>query len=172
MRKNIVLTGFMASGKSTVAKVLSKKLKIRYIDIDRYIERKENMSIKTIFNKFGEKHFRELESKAVNKISKQRNVIISTGGGVILNNKNIKSLKKRGKIFLLDASPKTVIKNLKNSRRKRPLLSTRNWEGRVYDLMNNRKNLYKKSCDYVISVDGKSINEICNEILEINNISL
>jgi len=101
-KENIVLTGMPASGKSTVGAILSKKLGRRLIDTDELIVKRAGMPITEIFQKYGEKHFRDLESEAVLEASEQSGVIIATGGGAILRAENISALKKNGRIYFID----------------------------------------------------------------------
>ena len=106
----ISLIGFMAAGKTTIGKRLAKRLDYQFIDLDQYIEAKTKMFVKDIFNKKGEKYFRKLESKYLNDIlSNSDNLVISPGGGIVLNEKNIELLRKNTVPFLLTASADTII---------------------------------------------------------------
>ncbi|NBI06659.1 shikimate kinase [Senegalia massiliensis] len=164
MKTNIVLIGFMGTGKTTNGRRLSRKLKKEFIDTDFLIEKKENMKVEDIFKKYGEVYFRELENQIIKEISKKENKIISTGGGTILNPQNIQLLKKNGFIFLLQSSTDNIIYNLKNSYKKRPLLEKKNWTKEVSILLNKRRKLYYRDADFVIKVDNKNHYTIVNEI--------
>ena len=117
--RNIVLIGFMGSGKTVVSKVLSKKLKMKIKDTDELIEKTTKLKIKEIFAKYGEEYFREIEKKVVSNVSKRKNIIISTGGGIVKNELNIKNLKKNGIVVYLKNSFLTSVKRLKNKKRRR-----------------------------------------------------
>ncbi|MTI48207.1 shikimate kinase [Sporosalibacterium faouarense] len=165
MSKNVVLIGFMGTGKTTIGKIIAQKINYDFIDTDRYIEEKFNISIKGIFESYGEEYFRELEKRAIEEISSREFSVISTGGGVILNNDNIINLKEKGIIFLLNGSVETIVNNLSNSRNKRPLLSENNWTEKLVCLLEKRKNMYISSADYIIDINDKSLNMLAQEII-------
>lgn len=119
---NIVFAGFMGVGKTTVSSHLAKLLNREVIETDTYIVEKANMDIPSIFDKFGENYFRDLESEAVAEISKKRGVIISCGGGAVIREKNVLELKESGIIIRLTATPNTVLQRVKDSN-ERPILN-------------------------------------------------
>ena len=94
--KNIVLIGMPACGKSTIGYWLSKKINYPFVDVDRYLEEKENRIISDIFSNEGEEYFRELETKYLKELSEKEGIIISTGGGAVKNKENIDILKENG----------------------------------------------------------------------------
>ncbi|MCK9554639.1 shikimate kinase [bacterium] len=161
---NIVLFGFMASGKSTVAKILSKKLNMKYIEMDDEIEKEANMSIPEIFNKKGEKYFRNLEKTLSKKLSGSENLIISTGGGVVLDEENIKNLGKNGITFSLIVSPEKVIKRTEKSTH-RPLLNTSDKKKQIGKLLQQRKTYYEKA-DYIVDTNNLSPETVADTIIE------
>lgn len=146
MKSNIVLTGIMGCGKTTVGKTLSDILNMPFIDIDKYIESQYG-PISRIFEK-GENHFREIESQAVSKVSEKENTIISTGGGVVLRPYNMERLKKNGIIFFINRPIEEIIKTIEISNR--PML--KNKKENLYSVFKDREQLYVKYCDYIISV--------------------
>lgn len=162
--KNIVLIGFMGSGKTVVAKRLSKILKRKIIDTDTLIEKKQKIKIKKIFQLYGEEYFRSLESDVVKFVANQKNKIISTGGGIIKNPQNIKNLKKNGIIVYLKNKFKTSLKRLKY-KKDRPLFNVVDIK-RTKQLFNRRLKLYKKAADIIIKTDEKKIIEVADEIIE------
>jgi shikimate kinase len=161
--KNIVLIGFMGSGKTVVAKKLSKILKRQIIDTDKIIEQKKKIKIKKIFKLYGENYFRELETKAVKFVSNKKNKIISTGGGVVIRPENVKNLKKNGVIVYLKNKFETSYKRLKN-KKDRPLFNIKNLK-KTRKLFNSRLKLYKNAADIIIETDNKKIDEVANEII-------
>ncbi|CAH2212947.1 shikimate kinase [Tepidibacter aestuarii] len=163
--ENIVLIGFMATGKSSVAKLLSKKLNMEIIDTDIYIEQKENMSISEIFNKKGEEYFRDLEKQSLEILSNKKNIILSTGGGIISNDQNIELLRKIGKVVWLKARTDTIIRNLKKSKIKRPLLMVENKEQKIESLLKSRLDKYSRCSHFEIDIDDKNIDEVVSNIL-------
>ena len=120
--KNIVLVGFMGTGKSVVGKRLAVKLKRDFVELDELIEKKENMPIKDIFEKKGEPYFRQVEKEVVKEASQRKNIVISAGGGAIIDEENFKNLKNSGTIICLKASPETILRRTKDLKT-RPLLN-------------------------------------------------
>lgn len=151
---NIVLCGFMGSGKTTIGRLLKEKLKMPLVDIDEMIESDTGLTISQIFEKFGEDGFRKIECDTVKKASEMKNTIISTGGGSVLNSDNVTTLKSTGKIFFLDVTPETVLKRL-DGNTTRPLLQRPDKEKAVRELLNARRDKYIFAADYVV----KSANE-------------
>lgn len=151
---NIVLCGFMGSGKTTIGRLLKEKLKMSLVDIDEMIESDTGLTISQIFEKFGEDGFRKIECDTVKKASEMKNTIISTGGGSVLNPDNVTTLKSTGKIFFLDVTPETVLKRL-DGNTTRPLLQRPDKGKAVRELLNARRDKYIFAADYVV----KSANE-------------
>ncbi len=140
---NIVLLGFMGTGKTVVGKLLAKKLGMRYIDIDTEIEKEEKLTISRIFSRLGEGHFRSLEKKKVSEISQGENQIISAGGGVVLNLENIRNLERDGVLFCLEARPDIIFeRTCRHSHR--PLLETADPQKAIEALLRKRKEYYQK----------------------------
>ena len=162
---NIILCGFMGSGKSTVGKKLAKSIGYTFIDLDDYIEKQRNMSITDIFSKYGEENFRESETQSVKDISKLTNQVISLGGGTVLNPLNVEILKQYGKIFLLNVSPECVYERLKYDN-KRPLLQTDDKLKKITELLEKRMPIYKQSADFIIETDNKSAEDVAKAIIE------
>lgn len=167
MRKNIVLCGFMGCGKSTVGRLLAEKLGMRLIDTDSYIEKKEGMTISEIFTEKGESYFRNAELEVCKELSGFHSCVISTGGGTLLKEENVKEIKKGGKVYFLDVSADTVLTRLRYDTT-RPLLQKPDKEKAVNDLMRQRMPLYKKAADYVISAEEPP-RKVCGRIMEIYN---
>ncbi len=165
--RNIILCGFMGSGKSTIGRALSDKLRMKLIDTDAYIEEKEGMTVSEIFAQHGEEYFRAAETKACEELSTVGGCVISTGGGTLLNEKNAELLKKNGMIFLLDISPRMVLIRLRGDTT-RPLLQVKDKRAAVEELMEKRMPLYRKAADYVVDAEG-SPRKICAEIVAAYN---
>ena len=105
---NIVLVGFMGTGKSAVGRVIAQKLEFHFIDTDDVIEQTSKAKISDIFAEHGEDYFRDLESQAVKSVTLMKNQVVATGGGVVLRSSNIDLLRTRGPIFCLNATPKAI----------------------------------------------------------------
>lgn len=149
--KNIVLTGFMGSGKTTIGKLIAEKLDIELIDTDSEVIKEFSMTIDKIFEVHGEKKFREVETRVIERVSKLENVVISTGGGVVLNPENVKLLRENGVIYFLYASAESILKRLKDDDT-RPLLKSGDKLSNIIKLLNMRMPFYK-NCDFEINTD-------------------
>lgn len=163
--KNIVLTGFMGTGKTEVGKALSKLLAMKLVDVDTEIEKSRGMTINEIFKNHGEKHFREFETEMIRKTAKESNIIISTGGGAVLKEENMELLRESGVIFCLSASPETILERTSLSD-DRPLLKCDNPMEKIRDLLNYRRPFYEKAGIMIIT-DDKTPLQIAEEITEI-----
>ena len=165
LNKNLVLIGMMGSGKSTIGYLLSKSLKINFIDVDKVIEKETGQKIYDIFKNKGEPYFRELEEKITLKLLKKNRKIISLGGGGFLN-KNIKKEVIDNNIsFWLSWKNSTIIKRILNSR-KRPLAfySSKN---KLIKIIKDRSKIYSEA-NYTINCENLTKNMIVNEIISIN----
>jgi shikimate kinase len=161
---NVLLIGFMGSGKSTVSSELSKQLNMEEIDMDQYIEAKEGRTIKEMFEKDGEEYFRNCETQAINDFKSKKGVIVSCGGGAVLRQENVDAMKAQGKVILLTASPETTLERVKDSK-VRPILNGNMNVEFIWELMEKRADKYKNAADITIATDNKNIDEICNEII-------
>ncbi len=162
---NIVLIGMSGAGKTTIGEILSLRTGKTLKDMDFLIEKKDGRSIEEIFKLEGEAYFRSLEEELSIELSLSRDSIISTGGGVILNPKNIDNLKNNSKLFFLNASIDTLIRNLNFSRVNRPLLSGNDLRKKVESLYSARISLYLTYADFVIDVNNREIAEIVEDII-------
>ena len=161
----IILIGFMGSGKSSVGKELSKRLGIKLLDSDDCIEKQKQKSINDIFRAEGEESFRAMESEFLKEMAlSEEGFILSTGGGMPCFNDNAKMIKKTGVSVYLMASPDSILKRLKNDT-SRPLLKEGNKLEKIKFLLSDREDYYKKAADIIIKTDGKSVEEITDEIL-------
>jgi shikimate dehydrogenase len=146
-KQNIVLSGMPTCGKTTLGKLVSKMYGYEFIDTDELIEKKINCKIVDYINKYGEETFRDIESEVIKNISSKNHLIISTGGGAILRDKNVVELKTNGKIFFINRS----LKLLKPSS-SRPLTSDIESLTKKY---NERIPIYKSTCDFEINGDNE-----------------
>jgi shikimate kinase len=162
--KNIILTGFMGSGKTAVGKELSRLLDMKLIDVDTEIEKSEKITINEIFKQFGEPRFREIETEMIRKLSESKNAVISTGGGAVLKQENMDILRKNGAIVCLTASPETILQRTSNSD-DRPLLKVENPLKKINELLNFRKPFYQKA-DFMIDTEGKNPLQIAEEVIQ------
>ena len=162
---NIVLIGFMGSGKTTVGKALSVKCGREFLDTDALIESKESRKISEIFAKEGEGHFRKLEYAVLNNLTEAKDKIISTGGGIVTYPDNRGLLKKAGKVVYLRVKPETVVKRLEGDE-SRPLLMGDDKLSKVENLLSSRKAMYEEAADIIIDVDYLLVEEIVGLIVK------
>lgn len=164
----IVLLGYMASGKSAIGSVLANKLKIKFIDLDSYIEEKEQLSISNIFELKGEIYFRKKEGTYLKEIlNLDEDSIISLGGGTPCYGTNMELIKNNSKSFYLNASINTIFERLKYETSKRPLVSTigkENLKEYIAKHLFERNPFYEKAL-HKISVDQKNVFKIVDEII-------
>jgi len=161
---NIYLIGMMGSGKSTVGKILAKKMDLPFMDLDHYIEVKSNKSISEIFKNDGEPHFRELESDALFQIEKSK-VLVACGGGIVLNKTNRDKLRSTGKVVLLKASIPEIANRLKDAI-DRPLLQENERIQELTKIWSDRKDYYKETAHIILNTDGLSPNDISENIFK------
>ena len=145
-KQNIVLTGMPGSGKSTIGKALSERLSMPFIDTDELIVENEGIEIPEIFSRFGEKYFRDAETQAIKQVSSQGGLIIATGGGAVLKEKNIQYLKSNGKIFFLNRPIEDIVPT-----ESRPLSS--NYDD-LKKRFSERYDIYKSTAEEEVFVNG------------------
>ncbi|MFH1188331.1 MAG: shikimate kinase [bacterium] len=160
--KNIVLIGFMCAGKSTVGDALASKICKKFCEMDDAVRSlSEKTSTMEIFDEEGERQFREYEIQIAKRLSKERDAVIATGGGVVMNKINIDYLRETGKIIFLQVSFEEVQRRLQHDR-PRPLFRDVDL---ARDLYTFREPLYRKYSDIMINVDNKTPETIVNEII-------
>lgn len=165
MSKNIILIGFMGAGKSLVARELAKRLQRPLVSTDAVIEKKTGQKITEIFQRSGEKTFRDLEKQAVAQIVRQEGQVIDCGGGVVLSPENLSSLKKSGVVFYLRARAAVIYERIKNEKH-RPLLNNPDPLATITELLAQREAVYQEA-DHVIDANDPSIEPVCLEIITI-----
>ncbi len=165
MKKNLVLTGMMGVGKSTIGKNLALNLSYNFIDIDQVIEKKEGSSIQNIFKNKGESYFRKIENETTLSQLKKNKVVIALGGGAFLNKSIRLAIKNTSISFWLDINIDLLVKRLENSK-KRPLLFGKDLSKTVKKIYLDRKNIYNMA-NFKIKCNSFKPEEITNKILEI-----
>lgn len=165
-KSNIILIGFMGSGKTSVGESLAKKLSCPFQDTDQLIEKKAGITIQQMFETQGEEYFREYETKLLQELKLSlEHTVLSTGGGMPLRKQNARLLKDLGHVIYLKAEAETVLKRLAGDT-SRPLLRQSDRRKRVEQLLSERTPLYKWAADHIIETDGKTVDEIIDNILQ------
>lgn len=172
MKQIIYLTGFMGSGKSTIGPILANTLGWDFYDLDRVIEEKTGKKIKEIFNEDGEQFFRQIETETLRDLSFKDKVIISLGGGTIVNRENIKILKNTGKLIYLKMSMEAALGRLKH-KRDRPALKNDAEDFSEEDLINTISGLmearaeYYEQADFSIDTDKSTVGKTVDKIVQL-----
>lgn len=161
---NIILTGFMGSGKSTLGRILAKELKMEFLDTDSAVEAQENMTISELFEQKGEAYFRSAETTLLQNLADRGNMVIAVGGGTPLLEENRDELHKIGTVFYLKMDSETAWTRLKNDKG-RPLLQVENPKERISELLEARSPIYENGADVVICEENKDINQIMKEVM-------
>jgi len=159
---NIYLVGFMGTGKSSTGRVLAEKMGYDFVDLDSLIESQERRRIADIFSKEGEKYFRKIEKRALKQVSLRKGIVVACGGGAVLDDVNVRVMKKTGKMVCLSASVDEIIKRVSGSKN-RPLLRVSELRSRVESLLKARSSRYGMS-DTVIDTSGLSVRQAAGKI--------
>ncbi len=166
MNKNIVLVGFMGTGKSEVGTLLAEKLNKKFVDTDKIIEQREKDRIARIFQVKGEEYFRKVEEEVIEEVSKYENCVIATGGGALIREKNYLNLKKNGILICLTATPEEIYKRTLPKKDRPLLMKSKNIIETIKELLEIRKPYYSKA-DYTIDTTNKKIEVVVEEIIKI-----
>ena len=163
--KNIVLIGMRGSGKTTIAKLLAKKLNREYLELDELVVKKVKLTIPEMVKKYGWDYFRDRELEVTKEVSLQSGKVISTGGGIIERAENISALSQNGLFIFLNASLETLVKRIGNDTNRPLLTNAKNREEEVEKLLQDRQVLYKKAADKIIETDNISPVKVAEEII-------
>ena len=166
-KDNIVLIGFMGSGKTTFGKALAKHMNMEFLDTDAYIEEKAGKSIPQIFVEDGEDAFRKLETEVLQYLRDSvKRTVLATGGGMPLRRENARLLKEIGKVCYLTAAPQVIYDRVKGDVN-RPLLQGEDPYGRICHLMGERRPLYEQAADVVVDANSDNVEEMLGRLMEI-----
>ena len=159
---NLILIGFMGTGKTSTGEVLAEKINASFVDLDLLIEEEAGMTIPDIFSREGEAGFRDRETQALSAVLSNKGQVIATGGGAVLSNKNRRMMQNNGFIILLEASVKVIIQRVESS--DRPLLQVPDPESRIRQLLQERKEAY--SCaHYRVETSGLTPQQVAETII-------
>lgn len=160
--KNIILTGFMGTGKSSVGRRLARELNREFIDTDDLIEKEVGLKIPLIFDRYGEASFRAVEKKIIKDAVLKDNRVIATGGGAIIDEENLAALKASGLIVCLTSSVDAILSRI-GTGKERPLLNQPDRKDAVEKILEYRKPFYAKA-DLSVDTTNKTVNEVVAEI--------
>ena len=154
----------MGTGKSTVGKKIAERLGFSYIDTDEVIEKTEKKKISEIFNEYGEKYFRDLETEVIKTLQDYDHFIIATGGGMVLRDENVKMLKALGPLVLLYTNPDVIFERIK-SVQNRPLIEEDKLD-KIKEILKQRDPIYSKVADFKVDTSLLAIDEVVDIILK------
>lgn len=164
---NIILIGFMGSGKTSIGVQLAKRLGYTFQDTDLLIEKKCNKTIRNIFSEEGENYFRRLETQVITDLCGELNhTVLSVGGGLPITEGNSEILRRLGQVIFLKVSKETIKKRLKGDTT-RPLLAGQDAEKKVEELLQYREPIYEATAHYTVVTDDKSFECIMDEIIKL-----
>ncbi len=163
--RNIFLIGPMGAGKSTIGRTLAKELKLDFYDSDEVIEQRAGADVAWIFDIEGEEGFRKREQKVIEELTQLNNIVLATGGGVIMTPENRNALAARGTVIYLQTSLQQQYERTKRDT-KRPLLQTSNLESRLEDLRVEREPFYEELADISFETDKLTVKAVANNIVK------
>ena len=161
---NLALTGFMGTGKSSVGRLLAQRLAHTHLDTDAWIEGQAQMSIPALFAAEGEAAFRAREYTLIVSLEQQKNLVISTGGGLIVDPRNRHSLRRHARLLCLTARPETIVQRVEHQQH-RPLLQGHDPLARIQQLLHARAQAYADA-EVQVATDEKTVEEVVEEILD------
>lgn len=162
MFKNIILTGFMGVGKTSVGTRLAQDLNYIFVDTDTLIEADQHISITNIFSKYGEPYFRDIESKIIREIMGREGQVVSTGGGAVIRDENREMFKEAGFVVCLTARPEVIFERIKHETH-RPLLHSADPPAKIRELLHDRSRFYAQA-DATIDTSEITIDAVISEI--------
>lgn len=166
MTKNIVLIGFMGTGKTSTGQLLAARLGKTFLDMDQQIEAETQMPIPEIFHRYGEEHFRDLETNLAQRLSKPQNIVIATGGGTVKRAQNLQALRAGGVIVALHANAEAILRRTQKVG-ERPVLDREGADdrmGAILALMKERAGLYANA-DFQVDTSALEPSDVVEEIL-------
>lgn len=165
-QKNIFLIGLMGTGKTTVGRQLARKLKMEFYDSDRVIEERTGADIPLIFEKEGEAGFRKREAAIIDELTQQKNIILATGGGAVLDSENRNHLVNRGTVFYLKSNLKTLIQRTSKDKNRPLLHADESSDVILQRLLDERGPLYEETADHTIETANNSIHSVIQAIIK------
>jgi shikimate kinase len=166
---NLFLIGYRCTGKTSVGRSLAKRLGRPFLDADSELVKEQDLNISEIVNKQGWNVFREIESDIIKRFCELDEHVLATGGGSVLNEKNVKHMKRSGMLVWLKATPETIKERIlqdKKSKDFRPSLTSKGSIEEIHETLINRNPYYEKAMDFDVDTDDISVDEVCNAIIK------
>jgi len=163
---NIVLIGMRGSGKTTIGKLLAKRLGKQFIEMDELIVQRLGQSIPEIVNRYGWQKFRDVEEEITREVAGLDNVVNATGGGVVTREENVRELKKKGKLVWLKANTNTLLRRIGNGQ-SRPSLTGKSQREDMEAVLADRSPIYQRVADFIVDTEGKMPEEIAGAIAKL-----
>lgn len=161
---NVVLIGYRGTGKSTVARLVGEKLGWDVLSLDEMIVQKAGISIPEIVERSGWEHFRDIESEVVQEASARDGVVLDCGGGAILREKNVCNLKRNGTVFLLSATPETIVSRIHDDKNRPALTEGKTFLEEIAEVLESRTAAYLAAAEFIIPTDQAAPCEIAEQI--------
>ena len=165
--RNIYLTGFMGTGKTSVGREIAGVLGLKFVDLDELIVKKEGRCINDVFAQDGEPYFRKAEKEALREVSQANSQVVSCGGGIVIDPENIAIMKQSGRFIALTARPEVIFERIKKETH-RPLLNTADPLARIKELLAIRKPYYDQA-EFVIDTSDISVQEVAEKVIKLIN---
>jgi shikimate kinase len=162
---NIVLIGYRGTGKSTIGRLLAVRLGRELVSTDAEIVERAQRTIPEIVTQEGWEYFRNLESDICRELGVRDRLMVDTGGGAILREKNVEALKKNGVLFWLTASVETIVKRIGRDNQRPSLTGTKSFVDEIRDVLQERTPKYQSAADHIIATDDRSINQVVEHVL-------
>ncbi len=162
---NLIIVGMMGAGKTTIGRLLARRLKRRFVDSDREVEQRCGVRISTIFEIEGEQGFRAREAQAIEQLTAERGIVLATGGGAVLLEENRRRLAASGTVVYLHARPEDLFERVRHDR-SRPLLATADPLARLRELYAQRDPLYRSIADLVIDTGAQSVQSLTHRLIQ------
>ncbi len=167
MKTNVALIGFMAAGKTAVARLLAQRLGKKLVELDALIEQRAGKTVARIFAEDGETAFREWEIALIKEVAAARGQVIATGGGIVLNTINVDRLRQGGVIVYLEASPTAILKRAQASTAVRPLLAGEDKAGIIEKMLRFRQPYYDRAADIRLDTSAMAVDAVAGRIVEL-----
>ncbi len=163
---NLIIEGFIGSGKGAVAKSVAKKLKLSVVDLDKMVSQRMKMTSAEIYDRFGEPYYRAMETLILDELtSLEKRTVIVLGSGAATMPQNRQYFKKLGKVYYLCLKPEELLENMKKSNKKHEWIRGESWDEQVIRIFREREPYYKETADVTIDAGGKTADEVAGMII-------